>query len=119
MKCFPSVSVVITARKRSLGQGNIFTGVCDSFCLQGEGGCLPLGPGGGHTHPQTQTPPRAHPHGQQTGGTHPTGMLSCLGVQFDLVEIQVSKLPTFQSHRLDFPQCLPSGFVQCAFLLHS
>ena len=25
--------MIFTARKRSLGQGNIFTGVCQSFCL--------------------------------------------------------------------------------------
>ena len=30
---------IITARKRSLGQGNIFTSVCQEFCSQG-GGCL-------------------------------------------------------------------------------
>ena len=30
--------IVITARKRSLGQGNIFIGVCQEFCSQG--GCL-------------------------------------------------------------------------------
>ena len=29
---------IITARKRSLGQGNIFTSVCQEFCSQG--GCL-------------------------------------------------------------------------------
>ena len=28
----------ITARKRSLGQGNIFIGVCQEFCSQGGGG---------------------------------------------------------------------------------
>ena len=30
--------VFITARKQSLGQGNIFTGMCKSFCSQGGGG---------------------------------------------------------------------------------
>ena len=29
---------IITARKRSLGQGNVFTPVCQSFCSQGGGG---------------------------------------------------------------------------------
>ena len=28
---------IFTTRKRSLGQGNVFTGVCQSFCSQGEG----------------------------------------------------------------------------------
>ena len=32
-------SSVITDRKRSLGQGNIFIGVCQEFCSQG-GGCV-------------------------------------------------------------------------------
>ena len=31
---------IITACKRSLGQGNIFTGVCRSFCPQGGGLCM-------------------------------------------------------------------------------
>ena len=32
---FESNVLVITARKRSLGQGNVFTPVCQSFCSQG------------------------------------------------------------------------------------
>ena len=36
--CF---QIIFTARKRRLGQGNAFTGVCQSF----GGACLPLGPG--------------------------------------------------------------------------
>ena len=45
------VSFIITARKRSLGQGNIFSSMCQEFCLQGgsasvHAGILhPLGPG--------------------------------------------------------------------------
>ena len=31
---------IFTARKRSLGQGNIFTSVCQEFCPQGGGVCL-------------------------------------------------------------------------------
>ena len=43
---------IVTARKRSLGQGNIFTSVCQEFCSWGgvwsrevpdAGGCLVLG----------------------------------------------------------------------------
>ena len=49
-----------------LREGNVFTPVCQSFCSQGLSG------GGVYT---PWTPP---PHyGQQTGGTHPTGMFSC------------------------------------------
>ena len=58
---------IFTARKRSLGQGNIFIGVCQKFCSRG--GCLPqcmLGytpPGSRHPPEQTcppfeQTPPQ-------------------------------------------------------------
>ena len=35
------MELIFTARKRSLGQGNIFIGVCQEFCSQG--GCLLLG----------------------------------------------------------------------------
>ena len=44
-----------------LGQGNIFTGVCQEFCPQGGGGCLPqcmLG----YTPPQEQTHPPEQTH---------------------------------------------------------
>ena len=74
---------IITARKRSLEQGNVFTPVCHSVhkgggwlpsmhyrshdqgvCIQGVGQTLP------HTWDTVG-------YGQQVGGTHPTGMLSC------------------------------------------
>ena len=38
---------VFTARKRSLGQGNIFIGVCQEFCSQGGGLIWGPAPGGG------------------------------------------------------------------------
>ena len=75
-------NIIITARKRSLGQGKCFhrcLSVTEGVCRCVQGGCLPLDPG---VHP-----PRAHtllghtspcPHGQQADGTHATGMLSCL-----------------------------------------
>ena len=53
--------VIVTARK-SLGQGNIFTSVYQEFCSRGGGV-----PGGDP--PGTAT---------AAGGTHPTGMHSCL-----------------------------------------
>ena len=67
------------ARKRSLGQGNIFTSACHSVhkgglhagegvCMQGRGSAS-RGVG--------QTPPSTMGYGQETGGTHPTGMHSC------------------------------------------
>ena len=69
----------IAARKRSLGQGNIFIGMCQEFCSQW--GCLlPRGvsahggllqgmsaPGGGGSAPGDTA----------AGGTHPTGMHTC------------------------------------------
>ena len=99
-------ATVITARKRSLGQGNKFTGVCLST-----GGVpdqvtsgqtppradTPLGlstpprtkytpgtkytPQGLSTPPRTNTPPRTKytppGYGQRAGGMHPTGMQTC------------------------------------------
>ena len=68
------VKQFFTARKRSLGQGNVFTPVCHSV----HGGRAGLHPGGrvsafwgvgvgvGHT--------PLMGYGQRAGGTHPTGM---------------------------------------------
>ena len=76
-----------TARKRSLGQGNIFAPVCQSV----HGGSTWAGtppPRAGTPTPQAGTPlwagtpplGRYNPpsDGQCAGGTHPTGMHSCL-----------------------------------------
>ena len=66
--------VIFTARKRSLGQGNIFSSVCQEFCSQG-GVCL--------SECWDTTPLRAvHAgrYGQQAGGMHPTGMQSCFQI---------------------------------------
>ena len=83
--------VFITARKRSLGQGNIFRSVCQEFCSQrrvsAPGGCLLLGGawsggvcsreavclflgGGAWWRPPWMA--------TAAGGMHPTGMHSCL-----------------------------------------
>ena len=71
---FGNLIIIIIARKRSLGQGNMFTGMCLSTggCLL-PGGMVPGGcmvPGGSlvETHPPTAT---------AAGGMHPTGMHSC------------------------------------------
>ena len=48
-----TLNVCITARKRSLGQGNVFTPVCQSFCSQG--GVCPT--------PLDADPPDADPSG--------------------------------------------------------
>ena len=39
--------VIFTARKRSLGQGNIFSSVCQEFCSQARGGGIPACIAGG------------------------------------------------------------------------
>ena len=72
-----------------LGQGYIFTGVCDSVHRGGRGSAsVHAGiPPQDHTPPpgaellQEQTPPSAEHAGryvQCAGGMHPTGMQSCL-----------------------------------------
>ena len=77
--------------KRSLGKGNIFIGVCQEFCSQGGGSAShPPGPGTPlrADTPQDQAPPLGAEHagryGQRAGGTHPTGMQSCLINKFKL-----------------------------------
>ena len=95
----------VTARKRSLAQGNIFRSVCQEFCPQGGSASVHAGilpprhpeqtPGSRHPpnqapprpgNPPEQTPPEQTPpwdqapprrYGQRAGGTHPTGMQSC------------------------------------------
>ena len=81
--------LIITARKRSLGQGNVFTPVCHSVHegsasggSASEGG---LPPGGLHLRGRGVyiqggwADPSSHTmgYGQRAGGTHPTGMHSC------------------------------------------
>ena len=54
--------LIFTVRKRNLGQGNVFTGVCQSFCSQGEGVLV----GGGGL-------PDRNPPGQWSLDRDPTG----------------------------------------------
>ena len=81
---------IFTARKRSLGQGNIFAPVCHSvhrgICLSAFWDTTP--PRSRYL-PRDQVPPGADPpgrppyavhagrYGQQAGGMHPTAMQSC------------------------------------------
>ena len=77
-------------------QGYVFAGVCLSTEPLGLGGCtspmdthIPGRPLDTHTplgHTPSWTPPLDTPNGQQAGGMHPTGMLSC----------GVMKLPLFE-----------------------
>ena len=64
---------IFTARKRSLGQGNMFTGMCLSTGrVPGQRGACSGGVPGGDS-PGTAT---------AGDGTHPTGMHSCLTLKF-------------------------------------
>ena len=83
--CLVHLVNFITARKRSLEQGNIFTSVCQEFCSQRGGGCLVTGcvPGPGGVCAWSRgvclVPGGVEiPPGMATaaGSTHPTGMYS-------------------------------------------
>ena len=81
LKSLKIKSTFITARKRSLGQGNIFSSVCQEFCPGGVSASVHAGIPPPPRHPPEQTPPctvRAERYGQQAGSMHPTGMHSCL-----------------------------------------
>ena len=72
---------LVTARKRSLGQGNAFTPICQSFC-----------PKGVVYTPRADTPlgrhPPPHPEtATKAGGTHPTGMCNSLTVLHSFAEL--------------------------------
>ena len=59
--CYCRFLCFITARKRSLGQGNIFSSVCQEFCSQ-EGGSASV-------HAWIPPPPRSrHPRTRHTSG---------------------------------------------------
>ena len=91
---------IFTARKRSLGQGNMFTPVCHSVYrgVPGPGGgCLVLGG-------LVETPPRT---ATAAGDTHPIGMHSCYFLKMFLfktanVTLITSKKnqPCFFQHKL-------------------
>ena len=89
---------MITARKRGLGQGNVFTPVCHSVHKEGGIGFLACitshmtrgaasrwsasrgsASGGGYTWGGADPLPSwdTMGYGQQVGGMHPTGMQSC------------------------------------------
>ena len=75
--------VFVITHKRSLGQGNIFTSVCQEFCSQGgawcRGECLVPGGAwsGGHQPPDMAA---------AAGGTHPPGMHSCCYICYWLIK---------------------------------
>ena len=123
--------LLITVRKRSLGQGNIFIGVCQEFCSRGGGVPGQVHPPGPGTPPQCFfffaffpllfskflinyfiicSPPRAvHAgrYGQQAGSTHPTGMHSCLCLI--LISTDYS-----QQQCIPVQECIPVGCLPAA-----
>ena len=88
---------IVTARKRSLGKGNIFTSACHSFCPHrgsvSRGVCLEGGSVSGGASvsrvgcasrgSSVDLPPSdTMGYGQQAGGTHPTEINACLNLYF-------------------------------------
>ena len=83
---------IFTARKWSLGQGNIFTSVCQEFCPWGKvsacqnlvqggvclwsGGVWETAPPQGRTSQWADAPPSTTGYDQQAGSMHPPGMHS-------------------------------------------
>ena len=115
----------ITACKRSLEQGNIFSSMCQEFCSQGWGVCLsacwdttpPPGPGTPQTrhptgpgtpqsrHPPDQAPPcavHAGRYGQQAGGMHPTGMQSCVLYIFAKIQTINTRISTLHTSSIGY-----------------
>ena len=103
--------IIFTARKQSLGQGNIFTPVCHSVHrggVPGPGGCFVPGctcswgvpgPWGVCLLPRGVPGPRGMPGGDPplrtatvAGGTHPTGKHSCWIGMRSLLEDSCKKL---------------------------
>ena len=69
-KRFYSPVCFITTRKRSLGQGNVFTGACHSFCPRWGGGWLPS------MHHSSHDQGVCIQRGLHLGGLHPRGLPS-------------------------------------------
>ena len=82
VKLVPRVHI-ITARKRSSGQGNIFAPVCHSVHRGEYLGRYPPG----QVQPPSRYTPAPPADGQCEGGTHPTGMHSCLLIQLSILFI--------------------------------
>ena len=100
-RCLGKGNVQYLPPATKLGQGNIFSSVCQEFCTQGglpycmlgyhpskdqipPGTRHPPGPdtprpdtAPGTRHPPGPDTPPPRRYGQQAGGTHPTGMQSC------------------------------------------
>ena len=79
---------VCVSQKRSLEQGNVFIGVCQSFCSQDGEGVLCPGRGSPRHRPPDRDPPWTDPPiRQRVGSTHPAGMHSCLAIAIAYLEL--------------------------------
>ena len=99
-----------------LGEGNVFTGVCQSLCPPGGGG------GEGYVHhmhhgigrvppmppdirpghlPPPPSPWHLMAYGWQAGGTHPTAMLSCSFIQW----LHIASIDTVTKCNINYPEC--------------
>ena len=96
-------NAIFTVRKRSLGQGNVFTSICHS--VHEGGGSASGGEGWADPPPPSDTTG----YGQRAGGTHPIGMHSC-NLNMILVEGRREKMTYY---RIDFSVlCHQSWCVQ-------
>ena len=83
-----------------LGQGYIFTGVCDSVHREGD---LPQCMLGYHTPPPVPGTPRPRAehtgrYGQRAGGMHPTGMQCCFWLMIASIELTIRFQVHFSNH---------------------
>ena len=126
----PFVHLIITARTRCLGQGNVFTRVClplrgggslppgwsasRGVCLEGvcfHGGLHTGGSASGGRPPPPDTWDTTR-NGEQTGGPHPTVMRSCFNLYFSFFLFflqQASVFDLFASSISEGTQCSGSA----------
>ena len=106
-----------------LGQGNIFTRVCQEFCPQGGGvsasqcmlGYIPRGRSPPGPDPPGEDPPgkQTAAYGQRAAGTHPTGMHSC----FNCVVILKTFIFVTCDDFLLFRNFVITQFIECSYTI--
>ena len=108
IKHWTHISHIFTARKWSLGQGNVFASICHSFSTQGGGGvCIHGGLHPGHLHPRGVCIQGASASGGSAsrasaskGGLHPGGI--CIGGSASR-GVCIQRGSTFRGNRADLP----------------
>ena len=123
--------IVITARKQSLGQGNIFSSVCREFCSQGgsasvHAGIPPPPPGTrqppppgadppGTRHPRQQTPPGSrHPPVQCMLRDTVNKRAVCILLECNLVQHASNRPQNSQTQAFMAPILYPAKCNFCA-----